>query len=990
MDQTRCLEILAALGFQESAPDEYVLEIHSYKLTVTVDAEDPKRSSINYGPEIKVFHGGIASFGKEENIVQLECVVRLLRKGYSPKSIELEKQYRLGHADKGRLDVHVKKGRKSWAMIECKTYGSEYRNERDRVLRDGGQIFSYYAQDRNAKAIGIYCSTIENGQIRFESEQIHTEGLDASGDAKDIHASWDKDFIPKGLFDPALGLYELTAVNLRKRDLIDLTKETGRGLFNSFAETLRRYAISDKSNAFNAIFNLFVCKIYDEDTKAEDEELDFQWGVGDNLELLITRLSQLYYASIRKYLHMNIGERFFPKSSDGRSIAIREFSFIEVNNEASFEFNGSILVDVVKTLQKYRIKYSTKHQFLGEFFEQLLTTGVKQEAGQFFTPIPLARFILRSLPIDRIITRKIKARDPHILPYVIDNACGSGHFLTESMGEIEAHFAGIPADKLSGQQKRYFDSMRSDYLWARDYLYGIEKDTRLAKTTKIAMFLNGDVDATIIGGDGLDDFHASSSYMGLLRAPSPAKAVNTFDILVSNPPFSVEGFANTLKNGADNFTLTSAVGKKSTEIECFFIERMAQLLAGGGVAGIILPLSILNNNRSVYVQARSQLLVNFRVVSLVELRNKAFLATGTSVVVLFLRKRTEGEIERLFELAEGKAAGESRHRLDACKAHYRQHGYLDDDCFGLLTHTVLNEMEAEEDTLIAFSGEKKQQEHFLGYRISKGRGREGLTELKRGLLIDPAERYSDHALATRIHDAFLGSDKSYPPSELDKFAATVKFVDLVQPQKGNTILPPSSILGKKTLKIDSLSPAGDFIDAYASEETTLGELIDAGRIEIIAGLTYDKTLDEVPVESRVRVATASNLDIQTGKLHFGDKLIYLREDFGIVDKLAIRKNDIIMSMSSGSLRHLAKVSLAERNYDDIMIGGFLHILRPREEELALALYYRFLSKQFREFVFSKKGQNINNIHMSDLRPLKLRLPKDLTVFAAEAKGKYGW
>ena len=32
-------------------------------------------------------------------------------------------------------------------------------------------------------------------------------------------------------------------------------------------------------------------------------------------------------------------------------------------------------------------------------------------------------------------------------------------------------------------------------LWAREYIYGIEKDYRLAKTTKISTFLNGDGDA---------------------------------------------------------------------------------------------------------------------------------------------------------------------------------------------------------------------------------------------------------------------------------------------------------------------------------------------------------------------------------------------------------------------------------------------------------------------------------------------------------------
>jgi type I restriction enzyme M protein len=61
----------------------------------------------------------------------LECVIRLLSKGYKPENIELEKTYKLGHKDKGRLDVYIKKGKNAWALIECKTFGAEYENERN-------------------------------------------------------------------------------------------------------------------------------------------------------------------------------------------------------------------------------------------------------------------------------------------------------------------------------------------------------------------------------------------------------------------------------------------------------------------------------------------------------------------------------------------------------------------------------------------------------------------------------------------------------------------------------------------------------------------------------------------------------------------------------------------------------------------------------------------------------------------------------------------
>ena len=65
---------------------------------------------------------------------------------------------------------------------------------------------------------------------------------------------------------------------------------------------------------------------------------------------------------------------------------------------------------------------------MSDFFELLLTTGLKQEAGQYFTPVPIAQFIIKSLPLDSIMAEKLSRKDGEILPYMIDYAAGSGHF----------------------------------------------------------------------------------------------------------------------------------------------------------------------------------------------------------------------------------------------------------------------------------------------------------------------------------------------------------------------------------------------------------------------------------------------------------------------------------------------------------------------------------------------------------------------------------
>jgi type I restriction enzyme M protein len=76
-------------------------------------------------------------------------------------------------------------------------------------------------------------------------------------------------------------------------------------------------------------------------------------------------------------------------------------------------------------LQDIRLKTDQQNQFLGDMFEGFLDQGIKQSEGQFFTPMPIVKFILSSLPLERII---LEHEQP---PKVIDYACGAGHFLNE-------------------------------------------------------------------------------------------------------------------------------------------------------------------------------------------------------------------------------------------------------------------------------------------------------------------------------------------------------------------------------------------------------------------------------------------------------------------------------------------------------------------------------------------------------------------------------
>lgn len=82
--------------------------------------------------------------------------------------------------------------------------------------------------------------------------------------------------------------------------------------------------------------------------------------------------------------------------------------------------NAKVVREIVELLQAYKFRYEQKHEFLGNFFELLLNTSMKQEAGQFFTPVPITRFIISSLPLAELVQNRVDNRQDEPLPTVID------------------------------------------------------------------------------------------------------------------------------------------------------------------------------------------------------------------------------------------------------------------------------------------------------------------------------------------------------------------------------------------------------------------------------------------------------------------------------------------------------------------------------------------------------------------------------------------
>lgn len=760
---------------------------------------DFKNEIINYGDLIVSDCKTTQNFSKEENWVVLECVNRLLEKGYNPQNITLEKVYPSGHGHSGRLDILVTKNSKAFLMIECKTWGKEFENELKNIHKNGGQLLTYFQNDKDAAYLMLYTSRLNKDKFEYQNEIISIEEYyRQAGNVADTFERWNKQTYSNGIFDNWVNPYCYKNKPLTKADLLELTEENSGKIFHGFLSILRKHSVSDKPNAFNKIFNLFLAKIYDE-KKRDNDTLDFQWLEDvDNPVDFQVRLYNLHKEGLYEFLKKeieSISDDDFKYENKEELLEKKKkllkfnkvFDIKDVIDDESFDDNFKVLKEVVQLLEKYQIRYPRKQQHLSDFFERLLTTGLKQEAGQFFTPPPITKFITKSLPLDKMLSEYINQPIPK-LPAVIDYAAGSGHFITEIMEAYQDCINEIDTTNYYPEATKTVEKWKLDpYSWAGKYVYGIEKDYRLVKVAKVGCYFYGDGLAQVIHGDGLDSFKYSKNYVGLLseniKTEDSQKA--KFSIVISNPPYSVDAFKGDIKNINVNeeFELYKYLTDRSSEIECLFVERTKQLLKDGGVAGIILPSSILTNS-GIYTKTRELLLKYFEIVAIAELGSNTFMATGINTVVLFLRRKNNKECEQILESVnkffqnhldatinnieipvakyvdfvwEGLSYNDYLSLLDKepndkVKNHDLFKNYKQNIATKKDNEFWSKVIELEKDKIYYFvlaysqklvvikTGEKDAEKQFLGYEFSNRRGSEGIHAVQRGKSIDECTR----------------------------------------------------------------------------------------------------------------------------------------------------------------------------------------------------------------------------------------------------------
>uniref|UniRef100_UPI0036F2086A N-6 DNA methylase n=1 Tax=Campylobacter coli TaxID=195 RepID=UPI0036F2086A len=535
---------------------------------------------------------------------------------------------------------------------------------------------------------------------------------------------------------------------------------------------------------------------------------------------------QLKIKTLKEVMQNYIKELKFYSNND--------FAFLEVHNKELFLKNALVLKEIVELFANYKLTQNSTNQFLGNLFELFLQKGMKQDEGQFFTPIQICEFIMYSLPLQEMLSKNSKALR------VIDYACGAGHFLNTYANELKRY---LTEDELKEHYKN---------------IYGIEKEYRLSKVSKVSSAMYGQNEINILYADALASFELANTNNLEGEKAKPQIESNSFDLLIANPPYSVKGFLETLSDKSKNtyklFNDDINI-ETNNSIECFFCERANQILNDNAKAAIILPSSILNKD-SIYKNTREILFQNFDFIAIVELGNQTFGATGTNTIILFLRKKETFKQENhlisqdyslIKERIEAENLKDNENFYQNYLSAYCDFRKFDKELYSNFLNGNLDsnlaELEAfkdyrnafrqtsdykklkeskfykeskdkqdledkaflayaqaiEKDKLLYFSlslnqevliikspSDIKEQKKFLGYEWSNRKGDEGLKELHEPYLSPLFERgnpQNETKLNTLIYKSFLNTPLDVIPQELQIYATKARLVDMMDFEK---------------------------------------------------------------------------------------------------------------------------------------------------------------------------------------------------------------
>lgn len=590
----------------------------------------------------------------DEEMSRSFILTRLVNElGYAPDRIEIEHEYTAGrpHTNTSRIDIVVRDAKgNAFLFIECKSPDAYASDDRDQIIEE--QLYKVAGMERtegnSVRYLVLYTTAETIDKVMDECIIIDIEKFPTFAD-------WEvsRDF--SNTLPARYGKAQKTPyIKASAKDLeTDFSNEMLDQLQTDLHNVLWGGGGTDDNEVFASLTNLILAKIQDEDEKEDGDTYDFQSMTfakdGDEEfetnEQLFERINALYRRALKSKLYI-LDENELQKSYviDSKKFSLSKLKY------AVQRMEGLSFVDGKNSLSGKDI--------LGDFFEGIIRNGFKQSKGQFFTHINIVRFMLYAMQTDKLAIKRIK--EDKELPYMIDPSAGSGTFLIEYMKFITQNmkYRNRNADgynALLGTARAVKDKVLSDWFypnhrenkWAQTYIYGSEINFNLGTAAKVNMILHGDGSTNIFVKDGLLPFskYEKETAPNALHGSDKNELYQNrevngqFDLILTNPPFSVELDNDTKKSVKHDFMF----GEKKNS-ENLFVERWYQLLRENGRLAAVLPESVFDTTENKYIRLFLYKYFTIKaVVSLPQISFEPYTSTKTSI--LFAQKKTAAEVK---------------------------------------------------------------------------------------------------------------------------------------------------------------------------------------------------------------------------------------------------------------------------------------------------------------------------------------------------------
>lgn len=368
----------------------------------------------------------------------------------------------------------------------------------------------------------------------------------------------------------------LSQLELDTRELSPFrTEEDLRRAFSAAHDLIYRHLARDPAASFDLLALVIAGKILDEQSGLDVPE--FAVVEGESPHDLVERFNRLL-ATAQRWLDLDADE---------------------VHVLPTVRLDAPLAYGLARLFEAYSLTATAQSlagaDALGTAYEAMVGATFRGELGAYFTPRNVSDFIARMLDV-----RSGRVLDP---------ACGTGGLLIAAHRHAAASGGCVEC-------------------------FGNDLNPRMVHAARVNFLLHDLNRSAVTQGDGLDVSHmigtwfeAADTADGAWWAVIPD---GPFDAVLANPPFA--GHEQDETNLRRIETAWRADGTlRALNRTIPFLEVIVGLLRIGGVAGIVLPTSVLNAEEESFVRFRELLLEHVEIRAIIGLPERAFVHTDCGV-----------------------------------------------------------------------------------------------------------------------------------------------------------------------------------------------------------------------------------------------------------------------------------------------------------------------------------------------------------------------